>query len=105
MENKNNNRKGLKSNTNDVFYPVADNKQNMPAWYGSMFEHIKNLVATERKHVMWKANMMMTMMYYHIGKTILQQKEREGWGTRVIDRLSADLRTEYPEMKGQLPTN
>ncbi len=42
----------------------------------------------------------MMMMYYHIGKTILTQQEAEGWGTRVVDRLSADLKKEFPELRG-----
>jgi hypothetical protein len=31
---------------------------------------------------------------------ILHHQYKEGWGTKVIDRLSADLRNEFPEMKG-----
>ncbi len=101
----NNERKGRKSNEKEVFYPVADSQQNMPDWYGNMLEQIKKLVAGERRRVMWEANTMMTMMYYHIGKTILQQSAAEGWGARVVDRLSADLKMEYPEMKGFSPRN
>ena len=31
---------------------------------------------------------------------ILRSQEAEGWGARVIDRLSTDLRREFPDMKG-----
>ena len=31
---------------------------------------------------------------------ILDRQQREGWGTRVIDRLAADLREGYRDMKG-----
>lgn len=98
-------RKCRKSNANEVSYPIADSKANMPCWYGGMLEQIKSLVSDERRHVMWEANAMMTMMYYRIGKTIQEQCEVEGWGSRVIDRLSADLKKEYPEMKGFSPRN
>lgn len=27
-------------------------------------------------------------------------QEREGWGTKVIEQISHDLRKEFPEMKG-----
>lgn len=31
---------------------------------------------------------------------ITEQEESEGWGTKTIDRLSVDLRTEFEDMKG-----
>jgi len=76
---KDNERKGRQSNNDAVFYPVPESRHTMPTWYGSMLEQIKNLISTERRHVMWEANIMMTMMYYHIGKRILQQSLSEGW--------------------------
>lgn len=39
-------------------------------------------------------------LYWEVGFTILQQREEEGWGTKVIDRLSRDLKMEFPGMKG-----
>jgi DUF1016 N-terminal domain len=35
-----------------------------------------------------------------IGREILERQAREGWGSRVIDRLSADLRRAFPDMTG-----
>lgn len=98
-------RKGSVSNSEDVFFPIPPNKSEMPSWYDGMFQQISNLVADERKHVIWEANTIMSMMYYHIGKAILHQSQQEGWGARVIDRLSADLKKAYPEMKGFSPRN
>ena len=39
-------------------------------------------------------------MYWRIGRQILTQQHEEGWGSKVIDRLSLDLMREFPEMKG-----
>ncbi len=36
---------------------------------------------------------------------ILDRQERAGWGARVIDRLAADLRETFPDMKGFSPRN
>ena len=42
--------------------------------------------------------------FYHswitIGNDVLTRQEREGWGAKVIDRLSLDLVHEFPDMKG-----
>jgi hypothetical protein len=35
--------------------------------------------------------------YWQIGKEILERQEKEGWGTKVIDRLSADLHAAFPQ--------
>ena len=39
------------------------------------------------------------------GRAILAAQAREGWGAEVIDRFAADLRREFPEMKGFSPRN
>ena len=40
-----------------------------------------------------------------IGREILARQNVEGWGSRVIDRLAADLRRDFPEMTGLSPRN
>ena len=45
-------------------------------------------------------NKELILLYWYIGKEILARQEKEGWGTQVIDRLSADLHAAFPQMKG-----
>jgi len=45
------------------------------------------------------------LLYWRIGRDILVRQKKEGWGARVIDRLSADLRAAFPEMQGFSPRN
>ena len=78
---------------------------SMPRWYGELFDTIKNLVTEGRRQVMWTANKQMSMMYYHIGEEILKRQNAEGWGTKVVDRLSADLKHSFPEIQGFSPRN
>ena len=40
------------------------------------------------------------MLYWQIGQNILQRQNQQGWGAKVIDRLSKDLSAEFPEIKG-----
>jgi predicted nuclease of restriction endonuclease-like (RecB) superfamily len=42
----------------------------------------------------------MIRLYWHVGRVILARQEREGWGAKVIDRLSYDLRQAFPGMGG-----
>jgi DUF1016 N-terminal domain len=42
----------------------------------------------------------MVMLYWSIGRDILQRQESEGWGTKVIDRLAKDLQNTFPDVMG-----
>ncbi len=47
----------------------------------------------------------MVLLYWDIGRSILDRQEQGGWGTRVIDRLSHDLKDAFPDMSGLSPRN
>ena len=40
------------------------------------------------------------LLYWHVGREILSRQQAASWGAKDIDRLSADLRREFPKMKG-----
>lgn len=69
----------------------------------SYFETLHTLKA-EIKQSRLKAhlsvNKELILLYWRIGKEILKRKQELGWGSKVIDQLSQDLRHEFPEMKG-----
>ena len=46
-----------------------------------------------------------TTLYWSVGRDILAEQRQRGWGAKVIDRLAADLRLAFPEMKGFSPRN
>lgn len=50
-------------------------------------------------------NRELVLLYRQMGRSILQRQGEAGWGTKVVDRLSVDLRREFPEMKGFSPRN
>jgi predicted nuclease of restriction endonuclease-like (RecB) superfamily len=51
------------------------------------------------------SNSVMVLLYWDIGRRILQKQAEQGYGTKVIDRLAADLRQAFPDMKGFSPRN
>jgi len=42
----------------------------------------------------------MLLLYWYIGKEILARQREQGWGSKVLERLSQDLKREFPDMKG-----
>ena len=77
----------------------------MPKSYGLFFLEIKKRVQTERLRVVLASNAALVLMYWDIGKGILEKQKEEGWGSKVIDRLSSDLAKEFPDMTGFSPRN
>jgi predicted nuclease of restriction endonuclease-like (RecB) superfamily len=51
------------------------------------------------------ANGEQIRLYHDIGREILDRQSRQGWGAKVIDRLSVDLRAAFPDMKGLSVSN
>jgi DUF1016 N-terminal domain len=81
-------------------FPVPPLRSEVPRGYAETLGEIKRRIQQERLRVVMTANSAMVLLYWDIGRMILDRQEREGWGAKVIDRLSADLREAYPDMQG-----
>ena len=86
-------------------FPVAPPRSELPRGYAKTLGEIKQRIQQERLRVVLAANSAMVLLYWDIGRMILDRQERAGWGARVIDRLAADLREAFPDMKGFSPRN
>ena len=62
-------------------------------------------LASLKRRIHHAVNQELIGLYWQISRDILQRQAEQGWGTKVIDRLSRDLRTAFPEMKGFSPRN
>ncbi len=98
-------RKSRGRRRDDASFPVPPTHQGLPTGYGDLLAKIKRRIGTERLRTVMAANSAMVMLYWDIGGLILERQEREGWGARVIDRLSEDLREAFPDMRGLSPRN
>lgn len=68
--------------------------------YQAFLRSIKTRVQQAQLRAVVAVNKELILLYWYIGKEILARQEKEGWGTQVIDRLSADLHAAFPQMKG-----
>ncbi len=89
----------------DIVFPVPDTQLNLPDGYSDFILHIKERVLKERLQTVLSANASMILLYWQIGNDILERQKNEGWGAKVIDRMSFDLKTAFPEMSGFSPRN
>ena len=88
-----------------VAMPVPAALADMPADYGQWLSELKQRVSQERVRAVLSANASMILLYWDIGQAILVKQQMQGWGARVIDRLSHDLKTAFPAMSGFSPRN
>jgi predicted nuclease of restriction endonuclease-like (RecB) superfamily len=72
----------------------------IPAEYATWLDSLKTRIAGARTRAALAANAEMIALYHDLGRDILSRQSREGWGAKVIDHLSADLRAAFPDMKG-----
>ena len=76
-----------------------------PAGYADWLASLKTSIHHARQRAALAVNQELIGLYWQIGRDILQRQAEQGWGTKVIDRLSRDLRMAFPEMKGFSPRN
>lgn len=99
------NRKQRGKKIEKVIFPIAENVADMPNGYNSFVDELKGFIKKEKLSAILNVNQRMILMYWHIGKTILAKQEAEGWGSKIIDRLSVDLKEAFPEETGFSPRN
>jgi len=68
--------------------------------YSQLITDLKARVAASRYKAALSVNKELILLYHHIGKVILEAQAKQGWGAKIIDQLSKDLRSEFAEMKG-----
>jgi len=93
-------RKKMGRDVKDVIIPIAPLESGMDAPYFELRDSIVARIKETRLRFVIQANEDMVGLYWNIGNDILQRQKSEGWGAKVIDRLSADLKEEFPEMNG-----
>lgn len=88
-----------------VMFPVPPPTSDAPPDYTAWLADLKARIQQQRLRVVLASNGAMVLLYWDIGRSILDKQTVQGWGSRVIDRLAADLREAFPEMKGFSPRN
>ena len=79
---------------------VSDRLLSMPPDYENWLRRLKERIRTAQVKAALAINQEMILLYWQIGRSILEQQQQEGWGTKVVERLAQDLRKEFPNIKG-----
>lgn len=68
--------------------------------YGQLLTDVKTRIQKAQIQAVFSANREMIMLYWDIGRLLVERQQMEGWGARVLRKLSEDLKNELPSIKG-----
>lgn len=75
------------------------------AGYAETLADLKNQILDAQLKASISVNRELMCLYWKIGSIIIERQMNDGWGSKVIDRLTNDLRAACPTMKGLSLTN
>ncbi|MFJ2619208.1 YhcG family protein [Glutamicibacter sp. NPDC087344] len=78
---------------------------SLPSWYPTLLDSISERVSQGQLRARLAVNQELITTYWNVGHDILARQSEQGWGAKVIDRLSADLRDRSPDIEGFSPRN
>jgi predicted nuclease of restriction endonuclease-like (RecB) superfamily len=93
------------SDRGSIVVAVNTSQLALPDDYLHLLSELKVKIRSAQWTAARTVNTQLIELYWAIGKAILDRQSAEGWGTRVIDRLSDDLRAAYPDMRGLSRSN
>ena len=68
--------------------------------YKSWLTELKQNISQVRLQTSMQVNANMLLVYWYIGKQILEKQELHGWGAKVVEVLAQDLQKAFPDTKG-----
>ena len=68
--------------------------------YRDWLRDLKQQIKSGQIKAALSVNSHLIMLYWDMGRQIVEKQEKAKWGSGLIKQLSKDLKEEFPEMKG-----
>lgn len=75
-------------------------EKNIDNNYQQWLAQLKEKIRTSQLNAALKVNAELLSLYWEIGRELNNKQDNAGWGDKIITQLAADLKLEFPEMKG-----
>lgn len=72
----------------------------IPPDYQAFLQTIKSHIQQAQLQAVLAVNRELILLYWQIGRSILERQQQQGWGAKVVDTLANDLHAAFPQMKG-----
>jgi predicted nuclease of restriction endonuclease-like (RecB) superfamily len=77
----------------------------LPAGYAKLLTNLKARVRAAQLRATLSVNRELILLYWDIGKIIVEAQKTKGYGKQVVERLAEDLQKEFPGTAGFSPQN
>lgn len=84
---------------------VGHSGSPLPEGYAEWLADVKKRVRATQFRAARAANTEILRLYWSIGHDILERQHDLGWGSKVVEQVSRDLRREFPSQSGWSRTN
>ena len=74
--------------------------KNNETQYRDWLHNLKLQIKTGQIKAALSVNSQMIMLYWDLGRQIVEKQENAKWGSGFVEQLSKDLKEEFPEMTG-----
>lgn len=78
--------------------PRTANK--LPVSYPALLKDIKSRIRSSQIKAALSVNRELIELYWHIGRLIVMRQRKEGWGKSIVEKLSSDIKKEFPDISG-----
>lgn len=89
-----------KKQTTQTLKPNTQNND-----YKNWLVELKQKIRNSQLSASLAVNAELIMLYWDLGKQIVEKQEEAKWGSGFLEDLSKDLKKEFPSIKGFSPTN
>ncbi|MFN9594171.1 MAG: YhcG family protein [Pirellulaceae bacterium] len=72
----------------------------LPSDYNQLLAEVKDRIRSAQYAALKAVNTELVGLYWDLGRLIVEKQEQSGWGKSVVERLSQDLRKEFPGVAG-----
>ncbi len=72
----------------------------VPNDYAVWLTELKQRIQVAQQRATLSVNSELILLYWHIGRDILERQQAQGWGAKSVDQLAKDLTAAFPDMKG-----
>src|SRR5690606_11924926 len=73
--------------------------------YIELLTELKKKIRQAQHRIAFSLNAEMLVLYWSMGNDISTKIKEAGWGAKVVNQISEDLKDEFPEMDGFFPRN
>lgn len=68
--------------------------------YNDFINQVKNEIKQSQSNAILSVNRELLLLYWKVGKRILDNINHSDWGSKIIPKLSKELKESFPDLKG-----